>query len=137
MKRAKACSACPSLISSAISKDGEEMMRRRDALRLFGVAAAMLPAASRAQQAQRLRRVAVLMLYAENDPQGQARATAFRQGFESAGWVAGRNVAVDYVWGVFSADWLRNITAEIQRLAPDVIVVNSSAALHALRSAAG
>jgi hypothetical protein len=45
-----------------------------------------------------MRRVALLVLYAENDPQGQARAAAFRQGLESSGWTIGRNVTVDNVW---------------------------------------
>jgi hypothetical protein len=38
-----------------------------------------------------MRRVAVLMLYAENDPEGQVRAAAFRQSVEKAGW---RSVAI-------------------------------------------
>jgi len=83
-----------------------------------------------------MRRIAVLMLYAENDPQGQARAASFRQGLESAGWVAGRNIAVDYLWGTFNQDWTRYVTAELGRLTPDVIVVNSSTALRVIQSMA-
>jgi putative ABC transport system substrate-binding protein len=83
-----------------------------------------------------MRRVAVLMLYAESDPQGQARAAAFRQGLESAGWVAGRNIAVDYRWGTFSPDWTGQVTAELARLMPDVIVVNTSTALRSVQAIA-
>ena len=47
-------------------------------------AAALLaaPVAAEAQQPERMRRVGVLMLYTENDPEGQRRATAFRQGLD-------------------------------------------------------
>jgi putative ABC transport system substrate-binding protein len=94
------------------------------------------PFALRAQQPARMRRVAVLMLYAEKDQEGQARATAFRQGLESAGWLAGRNIAVDYLWGVFDSDWTSTVTTQIQQSAPDVIVVNSSTGLRAIEKVA-
>ena len=77
------------------------------------------------------------MLYAENDPQGQDRAAAFRQGLESAGWVTGRNVALDYIWGTYGPDWVRSVTAELARLTPDVIAVNSSTALRAVQALTG
>jgi putative tryptophan/tyrosine transport system substrate-binding protein len=109
-------------------------MRRREFLTLIGGTVAAWPVAAGAQA--RMRRVAVLMLYAESDPQGQARAAAFRQGLESAGWVAGRNIAVDYRWGTFSPDWTGQVTAELARLMPDVIVVNTSTALRSVQAIA-
>jgi len=111
-------------------------MQRREFLAAAGGIAVAWPLAAAAQAPARTRRVAVLMLYAESDPQGQARAAAFRQGLESAGWVAGRNIAVDYLWGTFSPDWTRTVTAELGRLTPDVIVVNSGTALRAVQSMA-
>jgi putative ABC transport system substrate-binding protein len=115
--------------------DGRFMgMRRREFISLVGGASAW-PLAVRAQQPHRMRRVALLVLYAENDPEGQARAAAFRQGLESAGWVIGRTIAVDYVWGTYNSDWTRSAVSELRRLAPDVIVVNSSTALRAIQSA--
>ena len=92
--------------------------------------------AAAAQTPARTRRVAVLMLYAESDLQGQARAVAFRQGLESAGWVAGRNIAVDYLWGTFSPDGRAPSPRNLGRLTPDVIVVNSGTALRAVQSMA-
>ena len=115
---------------------GRRSIRRRELLALIGGAVAAWPRAAGAQQSARMRRVAVLMLYAESDPQGQARAAAFRQGLESAGWVAGRNVAVDYLWGVFGPDWISHVTAELKRLTPDVIVVNTSTALRTVQTMA-
>src|SRR6202012_5003229 len=91
----------------------------------------------RAQQPSRMRRVAVLMLYAEKDPEGQARARAFRAGLESQGWVLGKAIAIDFLWGVFDADWARVVTSQLQQLAPDVIAVNSSTGLRAIEKAVG
>jgi hypothetical protein len=73
---------------------------RRKFLATLGGAAATWPLAARAQQGERVRRVAVVMQYVETDPQGQLRAAAFREGLEKAGWVSGRNISVDYLWGV-------------------------------------
>jgi putative ABC transport system substrate-binding protein len=55
------------------------------------------PLPARAQQRERLRRVAVVMQYAESDPQGQLRAAAFREGLQKAGWGNSRNISVDYL----------------------------------------
>jgi putative ABC transport system substrate-binding protein len=115
-----------------------DMRRREFVMLLGGAAAAASVSRSRVADAQQpggVRRVAILMLYAESDPEGQARATAFRQGLERAGWAPGRTIAVDYLWGVFDANWTRSVTAELQRLAPDVIVVNSSTGLRAIEQA--
>ena len=55
-------------------------MRRREFMRLLGGAAVAWPIAVSAQQMDRMRRVGVLMGYAEGDPQAQATVTALRQG---------------------------------------------------------
>src|ERR1700726_350522 len=110
-------------------------MRRREFITLLGGAAAW-PLAARAQQRDRLRRVAVVMQYVESDPQGQLRAAAFRKGMEKAGWVAGRNISVDYLWGVLDSEWTRGITEHLRQRVPDVIAINSSIELRAIESAA-
>jgi putative ABC transport system substrate-binding protein len=89
-----------------------------------------------AQQRDRLRRVAVVMQYVDTDPQGQLRAAAFRQGLEKAGWMPGRNINVDYLWGVLDSEWARGITEHLRQQVPDVIAINSSIGVRAIESAA-
>ena len=72
-------------------------MRRRELITLLGAAAAW-PIAARAQQSNRMRRIAVLMNNAEDDPEGQARAAAFRQGLQALGWTEGKNLSIDWHW---------------------------------------
>jgi putative tryptophan/tyrosine transport system substrate-binding protein len=72
-------------------------MRRRDFITLIGGAAAW-PLATRAQQPDRVRRVGVLMGYAENDSEAQAWVAAFREGLQKLGWMEGRNIRFDTRW---------------------------------------
>jgi putative ABC transport system substrate-binding protein len=102
-------------------------LRRRQFITLLGGAAAAWPLAARAQQ-ERMRRIGVLMLYPENDPEGQLRATAFRQGLQKLGWVVGRNVQIDFQWGLGDADWIQSAATQELRLAPDVILANGTPA---------
>ena len=82
-------------------------MNRRRFITVLGGAAAAWPLAAGAQQAERMRRIGVLMLYPENDPEGQLRATAFRQGLQKLGWIVGRNVQIDFQWGLGDLDTIR------------------------------
>ena len=66
-------------------------MTRRAFITLLGGAAAW-PLAARAQQAERVRRIGVLMGYAENDSDAQAKVAAFQEGLQNLGWVEGRNI---------------------------------------------
>jgi ABC-type uncharacterized transport system substrate-binding protein len=110
-------------------------MRRRAFITLLGGAAAAWPFAVLAQQAERMRRIGVLMLYPENDPEGQLRATAFRQGLQKLGWVVGRNVQIDFQWGLGDADWIRSAAAQLLRLSPDVILANGTPAAKTMQQA--
>jgi putative tryptophan/tyrosine transport system substrate-binding protein len=105
------------------------MIRRRDFITLLGCAAAAWPLAARAQQGERMRRIGVLTAIAADDPEGQARLTAFVQGLQQLGWTVGQNVRVDYRWGGSNADDNRKYAAELVALAPDVILAHSSASV--------
>jgi putative tryptophan/tyrosine transport system substrate-binding protein len=107
-------------------------MKRREFITLLGGAAAW-PLAVRAQQG--VPRVGVIMSYPENDPAGQARATAFRQRLENHGWAIGRNVHIDYRWGLGDADWMRSTVAQLLEAVPDVIVANGDPAARAAQKA--
>jgi ABC-type uncharacterized transport system substrate-binding protein len=109
-------------------------MRRRGFITLLGGAAAW-PLAARAQQAERVRRIGVLMTQAEDDPEGQTRLLALAQGLQESGWTIGRNVRIDTRWGEGDAERYRRYAAELVALAPDVILVNGPAALAQLQQA--
>ena len=109
-------------------------MQRRDLIALLGGAAVTRPLAALAQQAERMRRIGVLMLCPENDPEGQRRATAFREGLQKLGWVVGRNVQIDFQWGLGDADWIQSAAAQLLRLAPDVILANGTPAARTMQT---
>ena len=100
-------------------------MRRRAFISLLGGAAAW-PMAARAQQAERVRRVGVLMPMGADSPVGQARLAAFLQGLQQFGWAVGRNLRIDLRWAAGEADRYPQYAAELVALAPDVILTVGS-----------
>ena len=77
-------------------------MRRRKFITLLGGAAAAWPMAARAQQADRVRRIGVLMGGDENDPLAKAYVSAFTQALAALGWTDGRNVRIDLRWAAMT-----------------------------------
>ena len=96
-------------------------MKRREFITLLGGAAAW-PVAARAQQSERMRRIAVLLPATTDDPQYQTWFGAFLQGLQQSGWTIGRNVQIDTRWATANADAVRRNAAELVALAPDVIL---------------
>jgi putative tryptophan/tyrosine transport system substrate-binding protein len=109
-------------------------LRRRQFLTLLGGAAAAWPLAARAQQGERVRRIGVLMALAADDPEGQARLTAFAQGLQELGWSVGRNVRIDYRWAAGDTNRYCSYTAELLALAPDVVLAVGSSAMGPLQA---
>jgi len=101
-------------------------MRRREFV--AGVCAATLsPLVARAQQqAERMRRVAILMTLGEDDAQGQRRVKAFVQAMQGFGWIEGRNVTFERRWGAGELDRGGKFAAEMAALGPDVILAPGS-----------
>jgi len=90
------------------------------------------PLASRAQQSGQVRRIGVLMPLARDNPEGQARITAFLQALQKLGWTEGRNLQIEYRWGI---DDLQKAATELVASSPDVIFANSTQAVAALQQA--
>src|SRR5215468_9008413 len=70
------------------NKRGGSPMRRRDFIAGLGGAAAW-PLAARAQPAERMRRIGVLMAIDENDPQAKAMVSGFTRALADLGWTDG------------------------------------------------
>src|SRR5262249_46856433 len=85
--------------NSARDRGRGDRVKRRTFISLLGGAAVAWPLAARAQQAERVRRIGVLMSLAADDAEGQARLAAFLQGLQQLGWTDGRNVRIDQRWG--------------------------------------
>jgi putative ABC transport system substrate-binding protein len=109
-------------------------MKRREFIAGFAGAAAW-PVAARGQQAERVRRIGVLMLYAAGDPAGQSRAAAFRQTLEKLGWKVGRNLEIDFNWGIGDADWIRSVIVDLLKKRPDLILANGGQAVQPAQQA--
>jgi putative tryptophan/tyrosine transport system substrate-binding protein len=110
-------------------------MRRREFIALLGGAIATWPLAARAQRGDRVRRIAVLMTNAEDDPEGWTRAAAFRQGLREVGRTEGQNLRIDWRWSGGDVERMRDYAAEAAALAPDLIVANGAAHLSAVKQA--
>jgi putative tryptophan/tyrosine transport system substrate-binding protein len=87
-------------------------MKRREFITLLGGAAAAWPLAARAQQADQVRRIGVLMGIAD-DSEGRARVQAFEDRLRDLGWVPGRNLQIDYRWAAGDIDRIRAHAQEL------------------------
>ena len=96
-------------------------MTRRQSIALLGGAAVAWPLAVYAQQADRMRRVGVLMAYAESDGEGQAFVAEFQKGLQKLGWAEGRNIQFDYRWTALDAELTQRFAKELTALQPDLI----------------
>jgi ABC-type uncharacterized transport system substrate-binding protein len=109
-------------------------MRRREFITLLGGAAAAnaRPFAARAQQPDRMRRIAVLVAFAENDPEAQAWVAAFREGLQKLGWAEGRNIRIDTRWGAVDSDSRQRFAKELVALQPGLILSSNTPTTAAL-----
>jgi putative tryptophan/tyrosine transport system substrate-binding protein len=114
-------------------------LRRRELIALLGGAAAapsiLWPLAARGQQPGRVRRVGVLMNYAEVDPISRSHLVLFEQTLRDLGWIDGQNLRIDYRWSAGDADLAHTYAAELAGLSADVILASSTMNLAALQLA--
>jgi putative tryptophan/tyrosine transport system substrate-binding protein len=111
-------------------------MKRREFIAGLGGVAAW-PLAARAQQRERVRRVAVLMPGVVEDQNGWERYAAFREALEERGWREGRNMSIDIRWAAGDRAKARKYAAELVALAPDVIMGGGGLIVPALQEATG
>ena len=107
---------------------------RRELLAALGGAAAW-PLAARAQQGERMRRIGVIMPEFESHPESQSRKAALQGRLQELGWTVGRNLQIDYRWGMGDLERTRAATADVLSLAPDVILAVASPAVATLQKA--
>jgi putative ABC transport system substrate-binding protein len=107
-------------------------MQRRNFISLLGGAAAAWPLMARAQEAERMRRIGVLMGYAENDPEAQTRVVAFKQELLALGWDERRNLRIDLRWASGDSDRASKFAKELVALRPEVILSNTTPVTTAL-----
>jgi putative ABC transport system substrate-binding protein len=91
------------------------------------------PLNARAQQADQVRRVGVLMNVAPEHAAGQPAITAFRQALQQLGWTEGRNIRIDIRWGENDVDRDRKYAADLVALAPDAILAAGTLSVTALQ----
>jgi putative ABC transport system substrate-binding protein len=107
-------------------------VNRRAFIAVLGGAAAASPLAARAQQDERVRRIGVVLGGTATD---RSDIAAFQQALQQLGWIDGRNVRIDYRFGLGNAADVRRHAAEVVALEPDVIVAAGASALGPLLQA--
>jgi putative ABC transport system substrate-binding protein len=108
-------------------------MQRRQFIALLGGAAAAWPLAARGQQADRVRRIGVLMNFPPDDAEGNARLAAFTQALPKLGWIEGDNLHTEVRWAADDTDRYRRYSEELVSLPSDVLVASASQSVAALQ----
>jgi putative tryptophan/tyrosine transport system substrate-binding protein len=106
-------------------------MRRREFI--AALVGATCPFSVSAQQSGKAPVVVYLAQGPEDDSELRARAAAFRTGFEKLGWIAGRNVSIEYRWGKIEWGKERAVASEIVSTGPSVIVASGTTMTEALK----
>src|SRR5215469_2596431 len=110
-------------------------MRRREFITFAGSVATAWPLAARAQQ-MAVPAVGLLMSGVSADPVVADRLRGFRQVLSEAGYVEGRNLAIEYRWAEGQYDRLPALAAELASQHVAVIVAIGIAALAAKNATA-
>jgi putative tryptophan/tyrosine transport system substrate-binding protein len=105
-------------------------MKRRDFIALLGGATAW-PLAARTEP-ERMRRIGVLMVWPESDPEAQAQIAAFRDGLRSLGWAERRNIKLDVRWSSAEVAVIHRFAKDLTDLQPDVFLATGTPAVNAI-----
>jgi putative ABC transport system substrate-binding protein len=102
-------------------------VRRRDFIKVMVGSSVAWSVVARAQQPERMRRVGVLMGYAESDREGQAFVAAFREGLQKLGWAETHNMRIDTRWATIDdPESIQRFAKELVALQPDLILSNNT-----------
>ncbi len=101
-------------------------MGRRNFIVGLACTTAAWPLIARAQQAERMRRIGVIMGFAETDLGAQAQVAALRQGLRKLGWEEGRNILIDVRFPAADASKIRGTLLELMSFTPDVMVTSTN-----------
>ncbi len=107
---------------------------RRAVIGALGTVAAW-PLLAHGQASDQTRRLGVLLNLAPDDPETRARLAAFLDALQQLGWSQGRNLQIDYRWGMGDPNRHRANIAELIALAPAVILVHGSTIMTPLQRA--
>jgi len=107
-------------------------MRRREFVTLLGGAAAW-PLAARAQQTERMRRLAWLIAFPEKSPLAREVVAAAAQALQRLGWVEGRNIHIEYRFAAGDPALFKSYAADLVGLSPDAILASTAPAAAAVR----
>jgi len=107
-------------------------VKRREFIKIAGSAAAW-PFGARAQQPDRMRRIAVLMAWSEANPEYRSWVNIFLQGLAQLGWVDGRNAQIDVHWAEGDPERIRTFKKQIVEAQPDVIFASTTPVTAALQ----
>jgi putative ABC transport system substrate-binding protein len=107
-------------------------IERRQFIFALGGAAVAWPLAARGQQPDQMRRIGVLMAYAESDSTAQSWLAAFRAALAKLGWTEGSNLRIELRWSAADADRMRTLAKELVDLRPNAIFGVTTPAIGAL-----
>ena len=97
-------------------------MKRREFIKLLGGAATAWPIAARAQQADRTRRVGVLMAFDDTDARAKNWLALFDVELAKLGWSGGRKPHMEVRWAGDSVERMQAFAKELVSSRPDVIL---------------
>jgi ABC-type uncharacterized transport system substrate-binding protein len=110
------------------------VMRRREFITGIAGSAAVWPLAAHAQQGA-IRRIGVLMGFAESDHGAQSGVAGFREELQKLGWMEGRNIEIDTRWA--TSESMQAFAKELVALQPDFVLTSSTPATAAMAQQTG
>jgi putative tryptophan/tyrosine transport system substrate-binding protein len=109
-------------------------MRRREFLGIF-CSVVLLPRPGRAQQADGIRRIGIIVPASSTDMKFQIQVQAFEQELKKFGWMIGQNIQVETRWATDNLNEIRKSAAELVALKPDVILAHGGSTVGPLQQA--